>query len=250
MFMAVIGLLIFLHFVKILKPVENVIISILNPISSGIYSVSSNLRIAYNEQTNKRDLLNLLNELEARVEELTAEEARLKAVEDENTILRQYLKFFNNQATDYVLANVLHEEDDIVIDKGAEDGLRPGLALVDSHGIIVGKIAAVKDNLARVSLVTSPECKLAASVQGESMTMGVAEGELGLTIKMNFIPRAENINSGDIVVTSGLEQDIPRGLVIGEIAQINQDSNDIWQSAVIKSAADLDKLVIVSVLLP
>ncbi|HTX86704.1 MAG TPA: rod shape-determining protein MreC, partial [Candidatus Nanoarchaeia archaeon] len=81
-------------------------------------------------------------------------------------------------------------------------------------------------------------------------TIGVTDGNLGLTINMDYIPQMEQINLGDLAVTSGLEPNIPRGLLIGQVAKVDKGSNDIWQSANIQPAADLNNLTIVSVLIP
>jgi len=256
---AVVGLLIFLHLIRVLAPVESFITSIFRPLFSGFYSVSSNLRISYDEQTNKQDLVNLVNRLEIQINQLEVENAKLKILKTENRALRQHLKFFTENELRFMMANIISrnilgnpiaQSHSIVIDKGSRDGLFPGLAVVSSTGIIIGKIVMVKDYLSEVYLTTNKACKLAAAIQSQDKTSGIAEGELGLTIKMNFIPQTEEIKIGDSVVTSGLEQNIPRGLVIGKVTQISKESNELWQSATIEPLVDLDKLIIVSVLLP
>ena len=65
---------------------------------------------------------------------------------------------------------------------------------------------------------------------------------------MDFIAQDEEISTGDLVISSGLEENIPRGLVIGEVSKINSDSNEIWKSVVIEPLVDFDDLIIVSVL--
>lgn len=263
-FMAVIGLLIFLHFIKVLQPIENIIIFILNPLTSGIHSVSTDLRTAYDKQTDKRDLLKVVLDLEERTKQLMVENTELDNLREENEKLRQHLKFLTKNEFDYILANIIFRdvlEDStslsqvIIIDKGSQDGLYPGLAVVSSQGILVGKVAEVKKNIAKVLLVTDSKCKLAAAMQSQDSheaykTIGVAEGELGLTIKMNFIPQTKKIEVGDTVVTSGLEKDIERGLLIGQVTQVDNSSNEVWQSVTIEPLADLDDLFIVSILLP
>ena len=138
----------------------------------------------------------------------------------------------------------------IMIDKGKHDGLYPGLAVVSSEGIIVGKIVEVKDEISEVFLSNNSECKLAATLLNESKTSGITEGDLGLTIKMNFIPQDIDIKIGDIVVTSGLEQPIPRGLVIGSVLGVDKENNELWQTATIEPLLDAGALTIVSVILP
>ncbi len=262
-YIAVILLLIFLHYIKILLPLENMIISLFNPVASRIYSVGSDIRITYNKQTDKRDLLKVIDALEEEVRQLTYGNARLEILEKENEVLRQHLKFLNKSDYKYVLANIISKstiinsekgeganEKNIIIDKGQKDGLRPGLGVVNDKGIIIGKIIDVKENISIVSFTVNSNCKLAATILNQDDTAGATEGELGLTIKMNFIPQTKEINQGDTVITSGLEENIPRGLVIGKATAVLNDNNEIWQSAIIEPLADLDNLFIVSVLLP
>ena len=256
---AVIGLLIFLHITKILSPIESFVTGILNPMLSGFYSVSSSVRTTYNEQTSKKDLLARIKQLESQANRLTVENVELKILEQENQILRQHLKFLTKYEKRYVLGNIIFRgsldnptaaSQTIIINKGAKDGLLPGLAVVSSRGVIIGKIIKVKNNLAEVYLTTNPSCKLAAAIQNQDETSGIVQGELGLTVRMEFIPQTEEIKAGGTVVTSGLEQNIPRGLVIGKVTQVIKESNELWQSAVIEPLVDLDELIIVSVLLP
>jgi rod shape-determining protein MreC len=86
--------------------------------------------------------------------------------------------------------------------------------------------------------------------EAKERTTGVTEGDMGLTIKMQFVPQGENVKEGDIVISSGLEENIPHGLVIGKVIRVEKDSNEVWQSLVIESIVDLDELKIVSVIKP
>jgi len=262
----VIGLLIFLHFIKVLSPLENITARAISPIVGQLYSVSSSLRVALSERTDKEELLVILKDLQAEINQIKAENARLKSIEEENKKLRQYLKFSTKNEFNFVLANVISRgifadpvngQQSLIIDKGAANGLAPGLAAVNSEGIIVGKIAEVKENTAKIYLATGSNCKLAAAIQGrqeepgnKNKTMGIVEGNLGLTINMNFVPQAEEIRVGDTAVTSGLEKSIPAGLVIGRIVEVDKTSNEVWQKATIEPLINLDELTIVSVLRP
>lgn len=256
MLIAVIGLLIFLHVTRVLMPVESFLVNILSPVFSSFYSVSSGLRSTYSEQTSERDLAKINKQLKERVNQFMAENARLKVLEGENKILREHLKFLVKGEYNYVVSNIVSRggltdvNQTIIIDKGSRDGLKAGLAIVNSQGIVVGKIKQVKDHLAEACLTTSGQCKLAVSVLNQDRTSGIVQGELGLTIKMGFIPRTEEVSISDTIITSGLEKDIPRGLVIGQVAEINKESNELWQTAIIEPLVDFDELIIVSVLLP
>jgi rod shape-determining protein MreC len=258
-FMAVIGLLIFFHASGIMRPAESALIYALNPFFRKVYDLSSGLRAIYNDQAAKIDWQNKIRELDDRVITLTEENTKLKMVEEENKLLREHLLFLAKNKYRYVISNVISRGDlsdtlskteTIIIDKGKNDGIYEGLGIVSHQGVIVGKVVEAKDNIAKVYLTNNSRCKLAATILNEDKTSGITEGELGLTIRMGFIPQDRNIVTGDVVVTSGLEESIPRGLVIGRVIGVSRESNELWQTATIEPLVSSEDLVIVSVLLP
>lgn len=259
LYLAVVGLLIFLYLLGLFRPLEGLVARGLNPIAERFYSFSSMVRSRYDEQTDKRDLSQVIAELENEVVRLTEKNAKFNMVEEENRLLRDKLRFFSGNEYRYVMANVISRGDladiggrteTIIIDKGSADGMYEGLAVVASKGTIVGKITEVKDSISMVDLTNNEKCKIAATILNEEKTTGITQGELGLIIRMEFIPQAEEIKADDIVVTSGLEQAIPRGLVIGKVTEVNKESNELWQTAKLETLVDPSDLVIVSVLIP
>jgi len=246
------------HFFKLSYGAENFLIGQLRPISSRLYASSAFLRGLYDRQMEKRDLGGLLKEMEKMNGQLLAENAKLKSLEEENRTLRDYLNFYQKNKAAALLGNVISRDgfnslseakQSFVIDKGSRDGVEPGLAVLNSEGLVIGKVVSVKDYISEVYLSTSPNCKFAVAVQNGSRTSGVAEGDLGLTIRMKYIPQTESLRPGDVIVTSGLEKNIPRGLVIGRISQVNKESNELWQDAIIEPSANPARLLIVSVFL-
>ncbi|MFA6394063.1 MAG: rod shape-determining protein MreC [Patescibacteria group bacterium] len=255
-FMAVIALLIFLHFLKLTGPLESGLTYIFNPFFSGFYSVSTNIRTRVDEEMGRQELLESLKTMEIERNQLVVDNAKMKGLEDENETLRKYLNFFEETKYQSVMASVVSRfapaetEGEVMINKGEKEGVAPGLAVIDSQGIIVGKVAAAKEHVSLVNLTTDSRCRLAAAVENSDKTIGVTGGELGLTIKMEYVPQTENLQTGNIVVTSGLEKGIPKGLVIGKISEVRRESNELWQTAVIEPVVNLNELTIVSVLLP
>lgn len=264
---AVILLLIFLHYAKLLNPLESFLNKSLKPIFSNFYSLGANINKTYLTETQKQDLAAELKQAEEKINQLTAENVKLRFLEEENSVLRKHLNFLNKDNRRYLMAGIISRGEltgsggegnqSAIIDKGSADGLSAGLAVVSSEamgassqGVIIGKIVNIKEHIAEVYLVTNKNSKLAASIFGENKTSGIASGELGLTIKMDFIPQTENIKAGDIVATSGLEQSIPRGLIIGRVTKVSKENNEVWQTATIEPMVDLDALSIVSILLP
>ncbi|MEA3398820.1 MAG: rod shape-determining protein MreC [Patescibacteria group bacterium] len=256
---AVVGLLIFFHALGFLNWLESGTGKILEPIFDSFYHASSFARTAYYNQKDKRSLQEDFNNLQIKVSQLIEENAKLKIAEEENRVLREHLFFLIKNDYNYIMSNVIAQgniagsigvADSVIIDRGREDGLYPGLAVLSSQGTIVGKIAEVKTSIATVNLINSKKCKTAATILNTEKTSGITEGELGLAIKMNYIPQNVKLEKHDLVVTSGLEEYIPRGLVIGEIIEFEKESNDLWQNAIIEPIIDINNVIVVSVLLP
>lgn len=252
-------LVIFLHLIKVLSPLENLAISAVKPLASFLYGSGSGIKHSYEENKQQKDILSKTDSLEKEVARLTVENAQFKELEQDNIKLRAQLNFLSANEYKNVLANVISQnlvfdikegDQDIVIDKGSKEGIKEGIGVVDENGVIIGKVAEVRDHLSKVCLTTNRNCKFAATIQNQTRTMGITEGDLGLTIKMNYIPQSEKINNGDTVITSGLGGNISRGLVIGKVSQVNNRSNEIWQDVNIEPLFNLSTLTIVTVLLP
>lgn len=248
------GLLIFLHFTGLSRPAENSIRSFLNPVLSRIYFLSSEWNKKYREQASREDLFNKIALLEAQIKKLLAENAGLRALEEENRVLREHLNFSAQNKKPYLLANIVARSDDqsssFIIDKGRAEGLIAGLAVVDENGVVVGKVAVVRENDAEVYFITNHNCKLAASLEGVGEIAGIARGNLGLTITLEFVPQAAEIKTGQTVITSGLEKNIPRGLVIGKVFQISKENNELWQEVSLEPFFQPGELFVVGIVLP
>ncbi len=264
--MAVITLLIFLHYVRLLNPAESFLSKSLAPLFKGLYLISSGINKTYSEKTAKEDLAARLSQAEEEVNQLTVENVKLRFLEEENSELRKNLNFLAKEKRRWLMADIISrggianntiDSQTIIIDRGLKDGLVPGLAAVSStasgtssQGVIIGKVINVQDNTSEVFLITNKNCKLAATILGEDKTSGIAQGELGLTINLGFIPQTQNIKVNDLVATSGLEQNIPRGLVIGRVVKVTKENNEVWQNATIEPQINLDALTIIAILLP
>ncbi|PIR93246.1 rod shape-determining protein MreC, partial [Candidatus Falkowbacteria bacterium CG10_big_fil_rev_8_21_14_0_10_43_10] len=185
---------------------------------------------------------------------LTAENVRLKVLEDENKALREQINFYSRHQYQKMVANIISRKGTgkssqiIIIDKGESDGVKAGQAIIAGSGIIAGKIFSVDREMSHGYLLTDERCQVAASLVGEDKVSGIARGELGLTVKMDFIPQKKAIQSGNIIITSGLEPAIPKGLIIGDVQSVEKENNNLFQSAVINPSANLSTLSIVSII--
>lgn len=255
----IIAFIFLIHILGLSKPLEGLIVRWTNPINHYFHH-SVTLAVKDKNSYDSIDELEArLRELEMKLSQNTIDEAKMKLLIEENEKLRQQLEFLDTNDYRALSANIISRQNifeninnvqDIILDKGSQDGILLGLGVVDEKGIIIGKIVEVKNNSSRACLTVAPDCRLAVGVLNQDRTVGISEGNLGLTIKINFIPQLEEIAVNDVVITSGLADNIPRGLVLGRVIEVNKQTNEIWQDVSIESLASLQTLTLVSVILP
>ena len=255
-FLAVLFLLIFFNIAFFSSWSHRLFFNISKPGASFLRKSSQNID---NPSKSRSELEEEVVALREKLLKSEVELAKFTSTEEENAKLRQSLNFFNNNSLKYVIANVIWQENllnfahynqNIVIDKGSKDGLFEGLALVNEQGVVVGKIISVESNKSRACLINNSFCQMTVSLGSEDRTIGLAEGDMGLSIKVSFVSQSENIKVGDQLITSGLEKDIPRGLAVGRVNNVEQEVNNIWQNINAEALFDVNNLSIVSVILP
>nr|MBC7244365.1 rod shape-determining protein MreC [Chloroflexota bacterium] len=241
-----------LHPTGHLQPVENVVFTLLAPLQYSFHWIS--VRIANGVQTlrNLNTLQTRIQELQDTVDRLMIENVRLREAEIERTILREQLQFKLANPTYELLAaevigrdpsNLLHY---IIIDRGANDGIAVGMPVVTARGL-VGRVTLVYPHSARVMLLTDPASSVNALIQSSRAT-GVVQGQGTRGLVMRYIEQSEQVQVGDIVLTSGLGGNFPKRLVIGQVTAVKRNDVEMFQEVQVQSAVQFDRLEIVLVI--
>jgi len=182
--------------------------------------------------------------LRARVAEL--EEARL-----ENERLRALVELPLAKELESIGAHVIGRptnswEGVITIDRGSSDGIRAGMPVVGPQGLL-GQTVAVSPGSSRVRLITDQRSGVAALVQ-RTRAEGVVRGSIDGDMTMDFVSVEKNVKKGDVVITSGIGGVYPKGLTIGEVLDVQRESNALYQEISVKPAGSLAGLEEVLVL--
>ena len=128
----------------------------------------------------------------------------------------------------------------VLVNVGLRDGAQDGSAVVDGAGMI-GRVAGIGDRSARVQLLTDPSSRTPVVTQPGDYR-GVLVGDGGPQPRLEFILPNADIAVGARVVTSGDGGVLPRGLPIGEIADIRK------REIRVRLAADLNGIEFVRLL--
>ena len=105
----------------------------------------------------------------------------------------------------------------VLINIGAEDGVRDGWAAMDGLGL-VGRISGVGDRTSRVILVTDGDSRIPVTVQPSGLR-AILGGDTTAFPVLDFIERPEDIRAGDRVVTSGDGGVFPPELLVGQVVR-------------------------------
>ncbi|MEK6715605.1 MAG: rod shape-determining protein MreC [Candidatus Omnitrophota bacterium] len=168
-----------------------------------------------------------------------------KEIHEENARLSALLSFKKNSPFLLIAARVIAKDlanwtNSVLIDKGLGDGVRQGQLAVTNLGL-VGRILEVSKSVSRVMLLTDPNCNIAGIVQ-RSRETGIVSGSLLGKATMRYLALDSDIAKGDIVLTLGLSENYPKGIIIGEVVSIIREENGISVSAIIKPKVSLSNL--------
>ena len=132
----------------------------------------------------------------------------------------------------------------IVIDRGRDAGLEADMPVITPEGV-VGKIAAAYAHTAQVLLITDPTCGVGCLLE-KSRIQGILKGGGLDQCELHYVMDDQNVPAGEAVITSGLDQVYPKGLLVGHV--VKSEEGNIYRRIAVKPAATLDRLEDVLVL--
>jgi rod shape-determining protein MreC len=189
-------------------------------------------------------------ELRTQVRGLQEKLDGLGEIEIENARLRRLLDFRERLVGNLVTARVIGYDATglartLVIDRGESDGVAKGAAVLVPEGV-VGQVFIVSSNAARVLLVSDHNSGVDAVVQ-RSRVRGIVQGTLEGGCQLKYVKRTDDLQVGDLLVTSGLDGIFPKGLPIGEIASIDRRGQGLFQAAEVRprfAQRDLEEVLV------
>ena len=221
-----------------LQPVESAASSVFTPIQQAAHDATSGVGSWISAATHMKDMQEENRKLRAALDAVTAENAMLQELKRENEQLRSMLKFQQNRPDiqGVVASNIGGDPSGVMeiitIDKGSEHGLAAGMAVVSPGGILVGQISAVKPDRSTVLLITDVESSIPVTTQ-RTRTPGVLEGrwQRGGRLLVNHIPRDADVKDGDILLTSGVGGQFPKGIIVGQVSKVSQSDVQMEKEA-------------------
>ncbi|MDQ2964949.1 MAG: rod shape-determining protein MreC [Chloroflexota bacterium] len=182
---------------------------------------------------------------------LAAENARLQEIRRENELLAGLLQVHNGFDHETVAVQVIARESSefrqlVTVDKGTDDGIARGDVVIAKGGSLAGRIVEIGPNFAKVLLITDTDSTVTGQLP--SAATGEVRGQVNGVLVMGRIDATEQVQLGSEVVTAGIQlaggalSAFPKGLLIGQVIDVQHDPNAILQTAYLMPAAELDRL--------
>ena len=172
-----------------------------------------------------------------------------KELEEENKELKKILDI-DYSLTDFDLINASIIERDntywlneLTINKGIIHGIANDQIVISKDGMI-GKVIDSSYNTSKIRLITGFNSPISVTINDISKLLTIDNYNLYI----RGINQNDNIKIGDKVITSGLSDIFPKGILIGEIKEIRKETNDIGYYALVNLSANLNNLRFVSIL--
>lgn len=190
------------------------------------------------------------DQYEETIRELEEENEKLKELLDLDKSLSEYQKV---HAT-VISRNMNNWLESFTIDKGTSDGISKNMAVAGNGGLI-GYISQVSTHTSTVKLLTNANLSSPVSVKIKMSNDKYAYGLLTGYDRENQAYIIEGISDyGQIpvnakVMTTGLGDRFPSGLLIGSVLDIQTDSFDLAKVVYIKPSTSIDDISFVSILI-
>jgi rod shape-determining protein MreC len=183
--------------------------------------------------------------LKQRIAELQRESHQRKEMALTHERLQKLLQFRDKISPSVIAAEVIGQDPSswfmsVTINKGEKDGVRKGMAVISPKGAI-GQILKTGPYHSVVLLITDYNSAIDSIVQ-RTRAKAIVEGKGENRCQLKYLLRAEDVVVGDLVVTSGLSGNFPKGLMVGEIRKVDKRGHGIFQYAELVPSIDLTKL--------
>ena len=239
------------------SPLKAITSTVITPMQSGVNKVGSTIFDSVLDNREKEDLIEENEKLNEKLEEYAAqikiyeqENYELKRLQDLLALKEQYVQY-NTIGARVIATDSTNWFYTFVIDKGEKDGVQVGCNILAGNGL-AGIVTEVGSDYAKVRAIIDDNSNVSASISGTD-TLCTVTGDLSHIkdgyINVGYINKADVIEEGAELVTSHVSDKFLPGLLIGYIAEVEMDANNLTKSAKCLPVVDFTNLREVLVIL-
>lgn len=221
-------------------------VNIVTPFQKLFVYTGSGLRGLFSDYIDLRNVRQQNEELQRQLDQIRLEKAGLQQEVDQARRLQALLDFKQTYIAKTLAAQVIGTSGTdlsrvIYIDRGTNDGVAAGMAVITPDGI-VGKVSRADRRTSQVLLISDPSSGAGVLLERQRLN-GVLKGSAAGVPVIQNVMIGETIEVGDSVITTGGDRVFPKGLKVGTVTQVAPDpEHDPFLAIKVKPAADLSRL--------
>jgi rod shape-determining protein MreC len=223
-----------------------------NGISVAVYPVRflvnlpfSVARWADDSLASRDQLINTNATLQGQLLQQNARLQKLAALEAENRSLRAMMQSSSEIADEVKVTEIISVALDpfqhrVVIDKGTLEGAYQGQALIDEQGVM-GQITRAEPFSSEAILISDPSHAIPVEINRNGLrSIVVGSGEVE-RLTLPFLPNNADVETGDLLVTSGLGGKFPAGYPVGIVETVEVKPGEPFALVMARPTAALNR---------
>lgn len=219
------------------KPIKNTFHIIFAPAENTFFQAAETTTGLFGSLLNAKQLESQNKQLLKEHFALTQENEALKAVEQENNVLKQALDINETNDFEFAIAEVISKQiisDVILINSGRNSGLLKDMIVITPESILVGKIVEVFQDFAQVVLISTENNSFDIKIKhDEQEILGAAKGTGNFQMTYGLVLKDETIKIGDKIFTIALGGNFPQGFLVGEVSAVRKTDAAPYQTGII-----------------
>lgn len=239
-----IALFILINFAGFSENIRNFFYSFSAPAQQKLWGAGANVSDYFSSIFKTNGLKSENETLKTKNQELSQKLAEFENLKSENEAMKNALGIGLNNEFRLFMVGVIGKEIDndiIIVNKGAKDGLSAGLPVITGQKVLVGKISEANDRFSKITLITNRDFAFGAKIANTG-TLGEAKGTGKLNMVLDRIPGDAGMKEGDQIVSTSLGGVFPDGLLIGQVKKFEKSDIEAYQKADIQPAFNLGEL--------
>ena len=158
---------------------------------------------------------------------------------DSSGALRRYIA----REAKVVSNSIINQKNYFQINRGAKNGIKDNMAVINSDGSVAGQIVAVSENFSQAMSLLHIQSKVNAMMKRSRINGRIEwDGKNPLYLTLRDIPKSDSVVIGDTVLTGIYSYNFPPGWMIGTVAEIVDDKSTNFYVLKIRTSANFQNL--------
>lgn len=159
--------------------------------------------------------------------------------------LKKLLRFREFSKLDSIACNVIGRNITgylkyVIIDRGSDDGVKRKDPVISYSGL-VGMVTEVNKGTSKVEVVLNPGSNVSV-INSRTRTVGIVRGDGRGSMAVDFYDRLDDVKPEDILITSGLGGVYPKGIIVGQVDEVEDVEVGLFRNLKLTSNVDFYKL--------